>query len=47
MNGKLISFLVGLYIGKYYHKYVPFPELTKENINKGLQTLEKWSKDMK
>ena len=44
MKGKLIGFLFGLYIGKYYSKYVPIPQITKENVDKGLKYLESLSK---
>ena len=47
MPGKFISFIFGLYIGKYYQEYIPIPKLTRENMNKGLEYLEKWSKDIK
>lgn len=35
-----VMFACGLYIGKYYPHYVPFPQISKENINKALNYLE-------
>jgi hypothetical protein len=37
---KIIPLIVGLYIGKYHSQYVPLPQITKENFNKFLKTLE-------
>jgi hypothetical protein len=41
---KIISLVVGLYIGKYYPMYVPIPQINQENINKVLKRLEELSK---
>lgn len=37
---KIIPFIAGLYIGKYHSQYVPLPQITKENFDKLLKTLE-------
>lgn len=37
---KIIPFIAGLYIGKYHPQYVPLPQITKENFDKLLKTLE-------
>lgn len=39
-TAKIIPFIAGLYIGKYHSQYVPLPQITKENFDKLLKTLE-------